>query len=275
MAIITMTRELGTRGQDVAYGAAAAMNLKVIHHETIEHGLAGRLGIEETALHRFVGGDASILERWKIDKQKLTVYTAEEIFEFARQGNVVIRGWGATALLRDIPNVMHVRVCAPMAARVRVVMDRLRLSELREARREIERNDAAQARILHGVYGLDSNDPLSYDLILNTGSIPVETCIGTLQSLMHDPAFQETEATRSALEDKRLEWKIRAALMESKAAGRDSTVIEPAAEDGRVMLSGACADVNQKEETERLVRTLAGVKDVENRIIPVRRWSAV
>src|SRR5262245_14229600 len=144
MAVIAMTREMGSLGKDVAAGLAEAMGLMVVHHELVEHHLAERLGVQESAVHRYLEGEASLLERWKIDKHKLSRYTAEEILELARKGNVIIRGWGATGVLRHVPHVLRVRVCADMGFRERVMMERLGISES-AARREIERSDAAHA----------------------------------------------------------------------------------------------------------------------------------
>ena len=275
MAAIAMTREMGTLGKDVAQGIADSLNLKVIHHEVVEHDIAERLGVQESAVHRYLEGEASILERWKIDKEKLSRYTAQEILEFAQQGNVVIRGWGATALLRDVPSVLRVRVCAPMAFRERVMMERLGLNEASVARREIERSDAAHTNIMQGVFGIDWKDPLLYHIVLNTGSVPVETCVRTLRLLTDDPAFRETEATRSALGDKLLEWRIRAALGDRGGGGLSVYGIEATATNGKVVLTGSCSDPLSKEKAERNVRAVAGVKEVENRVFVVRAggWS--
>src|SRR3979411_1935460 len=138
MSVIAMTREMGTLGKDVAQRIADSLGLKVIHSELVEHDLAARLGVEDSAVHRYLEGSASLLERWKIDKQKLSRYTAEEILEFVRDGNVVIRGWGAVAVLRAVPHVLRVRVCAPMPFRERVIMWRLGLKDASEARTEME-----------------------------------------------------------------------------------------------------------------------------------------
>ena len=123
MVAIAMTREMGTLGKDVAQGIADSLGLKVVHSELVEHDLAARLGVQESAVHRYLEGNASLLERWKIDKEKLSQYTAEEILELARGGNVVIRGWGAVAVLRAVPHVLRVRVCAPIRFRERVIME--------------------------------------------------------------------------------------------------------------------------------------------------------
>src|SRR6185436_17401739 len=140
MAVIAMTREMGSLGKDVAAGLADQMGLTVVHHELVEHHLAERLGIKESAVHRYLEGEASLLERWKIDKQKLSRYTAEEILELAQKDNVVIRGWGAVAVLRAVPHVLRVRVCAPMPFRERVIMERLALKDASQARSEIEQS---------------------------------------------------------------------------------------------------------------------------------------
>lgn len=62
MVAIAMTREMGTLGKDVAQGIADQLDLKVIHHEVVEHDLAERLGMQESAVHRYLEGEASILE---------------------------------------------------------------------------------------------------------------------------------------------------------------------------------------------------------------------
>ena len=96
MVTIAMTREMGTFGKDVAQGLADSLDLKVIHSELVEHDLAERLCVQESAVHHYLEGNASLLERWKIDKSKLSQYTAEEILEFAQAGNVNIRGLGGS-----------------------------------------------------------------------------------------------------------------------------------------------------------------------------------
>jgi cytidylate kinase len=155
MVAVAMTREMGTLGKDVAQGIAETLGLKVIHSELVERDVAARLGVQDSAVHRYLEGNPSLLERWQIDKEKLSQYTAEEILELARGGNVVIRGWGAVAVLRAVPHVLRVRICAPMHFRERIIMERLGLKETGEARREIEQSDAAHARIMRSFFGVN------------------------------------------------------------------------------------------------------------------------
>jgi cytidylate kinase len=263
MAVIAMTREMGSLGKDVAAGLGDQMGLTVVHHELVEHHLAERLGMQESAVHRYLEGGASLLERWKIDKQKLSRYTAEEILELAQQGNVIIRGWGATGVLRHIPNVLRVRVCAHMPFRERVMMQRLGVTDVAAARREIERNDAAHAATMRTFFGVDWQNSLLYHLVLNTASIPVEVCVNMVRLLAERPEFQETEETRWMLADKLIESRVRAAL----DAGTTSPITVSVAK-GKVTLTGTT--ITPIGDVDQRLRGIAGVTEVEKRIVAIR-----
>jgi cytidylate kinase len=269
MAVITVTREMGTLGKDVVQGLADALKCEVVHHEMVEHDLAARLGMQESTVHRYLEGDATLFERWKVDKHKLSRYTALEILKLAQKGNIIIRGWGASALLKDVQHVLRVRICAPQEFRQTVLMRRLNVHDTNLARREIERSDAAHGRIVHGFFGLDWKNPLLYNIVLNTGSLPIQTCVTTLTRLAEDPAFQETAETRAALNDKLLEWQIRNVLIGRELVDFGGASVDVAVTAGAVVLTGSCYAVELKEAISRIVREMPGVKSVEDRIYVV------
>lgn len=151
MAVIAMTREMGSGGREVAQRVAEQLGLTSVLHELVEHDLAERTEVPETTIHHLFEGGATLSERWQIGSKRLAKYTAEEILALAQKGNVLIRGWGACVLLRDVPNVARVRVCAPMEVRERSVMAR-QFKDKSAARSEIERNDAAHKRALKEAY---------------------------------------------------------------------------------------------------------------------------
>jgi cytidylate kinase len=267
MAVIAMTREMGSLGKDVAAGLADQMGLTVIHHELVEHHLAEKLGVKESTVHRYLEGEASILERWKIDKEKLSRYTAEEILELASKGNVVIRGWGAVAVLRAVPHVLRVRICAPMPFRERVMAERLGLKSPSETTSDILQNDATHARIMRGHFRVNWEDPQLYHVVLNTGSVPVDACVKIVRLLAERPEFQETEETNSVLADKLLESRVRAALGDSTTPPITISAIK-----GKVTLSGTT--ISPVGNVEELVRGVPGVTEVESRIVVVRTGAA-
>jgi hypothetical protein len=219
-------------------------------------------------MQRLVDGKASLIERWLIDRRRLSQYTCEEILRLAQDGNVLIRGWGAATLLRDLP-VISVRVCAPMSARIRVMMERLGVSDAEAVRQEIERFDAAHARAIRTTFGIDEEDALLYDAVLNTARLPVEACVAAVCTLARQGAYRDARSTQSALANRLLEAEINSALTEEIGIGMAPSGVRVSATDGRVTLSATSSNGNLRARAERVAARIAGVREIDNRIVSV------
>jgi cytidylate kinase len=265
-----MTREMGSGGREVAQLVAEQMGLTLILHELVEHDLAEHMHVRESVVHHRLEGGATLRERWQFGAKRLARYTQEEILELAQKGNVLIRGWGACTYLREVPHVARVRVCAPMELRERAVMQRLGVNDRTAARREIQRNDAAHKRTLQVAYGIDEQDPLLYDLVLNTERTSIETCVRLVRDLVERPEFQATEASLSILADKTLQSHVGIKLRERFTSGSGVSGIAATVEDGNVVLKGRAIHSALAAEAARIAGGIAGVKSVENRIEVVR-----
>jgi cytidylate kinase len=269
MTVIAMTREVGSLGTEVAAGLADELRLKIIHSEIVANPVAQRLGVEQGAIMRFVEGGASILERWLIDRRKLSRYTSEEILRLAQQGNVLIRGWGAAASLRDIPQVISVRICAPMAFRVRVMMKRLGTEDADAVRQEIERYDAAHARAMRAFCDELREESLPYHIVLNTERMPVDACVKAVCQLAKHPRFQDGATIRAALANRLMETKISSALSEHISFGMAPAGLTVSAANGSIVLSGMTSNGGLRKRAEQLARTIEGVLNIDNRIVSV------
>ena len=271
MAVIAMTREMATLGKDVAAGVAERLNLAVVHHELVEHDIAERSGMRDSEVHRFLEGEASLFERWKIDSSRMSRYTAEEILGLAAKGNVLIRGWGASYLLRSVPHVVSVRICAPMPFREQVLMTRLGAQDRDAARREIERNDAGHNGAMQKMFGIDWKDATHYAIVLNTARMPVAECVEYLVRATESPAFQETAQSRGVLIDELILSRVRSVLDRSFGSATATLGgIDATASEGRVTLSGAATcDERLIVEAVRLVSDVEGVAGVDNNIVRI------
>jgi cytidylate kinase len=268
MAVIAMTREMATLGKDVSAGLADRLGLTIVHHELVEHDIALRAGMRESEVHRFLEGEASLLQRWKIDRKRLSRYTAHEILEIAAKGNVLIRGWGATFLLRHVPHVICVRICAPMSFRQQVLMKRLGINDEAKARAEIEANDAAHNRTMQRLFRTSWTDPSLYAIVLNTACVPVQDCVEHIVRMAESSSFQETPQSRAALTDELILSRVRATLEQrfgASVAGVGS--INATVTAGKVTLTGASSDERMIAEIVRLMHSVNGVVGVESKII--------
>lgn len=263
MPVITITREMGTLGKDVAAGLSDALDIPVIYNEIVDH-LADRMRVRKSHVIRLLDGKAGLLERLAADKVSLFVHSADEIIALALQdGGAVIRGWGASHLLRAVPHVLCVRVCSPLELRRRRMMERLNTGDEAEIRAEIQHNDEAHGAIVRRHFHVDWTAPEHYDLVLNTERISVGECVDQVLALLRSPAFAETERTRRQLEDLALSARVRAALL--RAAETRDKKIHVTADRGRVTLWGIKRSTDEKLSFVEVASAVEGVRDVTYR----------
>lgn len=265
MPIVAITREMGSLGKDVALGLGEALGVPVVYHEVIDQ-LADRMRVRKSHVIRLLDGTAGLLERLSADKTSLSIFTAEEILDLAAKGSgAVIRGWGATHLLREVPHAVCVRVCAPFEVRRSRMMERLASEDRERVADEIRLNDEAHTAIMRRHFALRWTDPEHYDLVLNTQRVSVDECVSEVLALVRSPHFVETEAAREALADLALAARVRAALRRG-AETRDAKVLV-SAQGGRVTLSGA-GSTDEMLAFVEVASAVPGVRDVAYRTHP-------
>lgn len=269
MIVIAVTSEIGSLGTEVAAGIAEKLGLENVDSKIVADKVARRLGVAEELVRRHADGSASWLDRWQLNRQRLLRYTREEIITLAHRGNVLIQGWGAATLLRGIPQVISVRVCAPMDFRVRVMMGRLCCGNAKAVREEVEKLDAARARGMRSLFKLEEEDSHHYHLVLNTERLPRDACVKAVCELAEGLRFGDRLSTRSVLADKLLEAKISSALTEKISVSIAPLGVSVSVVDGKITLAGTTTSGGLRAEAERIAYAVAGRANIENRIISV------
>ena len=267
MSIIAMTREMGSLGKDVAEGLAQELGLRLLYHEIVD-GVAEKMHLPATVITRFLQGKAGRIESLRADLDSMSLYTAEEVLDIAAKGNLVIRGWGATCLLRPVSHVLCVRVCAPMPLRVQRIMERVGIQNSKFAQTEIERSDAAHAAAMLRRFGIHWQDATHYDLVLNTERLSVADCIEQIKDLLKRPSLQETAESRAELLHLTLSTHIQSALRKEPKTRdvRISLNQHSSGTVGYVVLRGIVLDDAEKRLVEILATRFPGVSGVENQL---------
>lgn len=265
MTVVAMTREMGTRGRDVAKHLVERLNLKIVHPELVEAPFDPDDAPRESEVHRFLtGGKKGEMpsSAWPDGNGYMN---PEEVLMLASRGNVVLRGWGAARLLHDIPHILCVRVCAPMADRIAEMMKRLGIDES-IAIREIRRSDRSHASAFERFFGTDWRDPLNYNMILNTGRLSPEACADIIIDAARNPAFQETETSRGALADRLAEARIKSLLKTEAAISKRTSDVYSSVSGGVVKLYGATRDRSAARDIEGAIRSQLGYGAIQNDI---------
>lgn len=267
MTIIAMTREMGSLGKDVAEGLARELGLRLMYHEVID-GVSEKMHLSQNVITRFLQGKEGLLEGLRVDREALSLYTAEEVLDIALQGNLMIRGWGATCLLRPVSHVVCVRVCAPLELRTLRIMERIGIDDPELAQAEVRHSDAAHSVAMLRRFGIDWQDATQYDLVLNTERVSVEDCIDQITALSKRPAFQETAASRAELLNLSLSAHIQASLRKDpRTRGvRISIAEHDDGEAGTVVLRGIVLNDAERRLVEDLATRSPGVRKVVDQL---------
>lgn len=263
MPVVALTQEMGSLSKDVAEALAANLGLTTLRHEVVDH-VASKMLVSRSLIKRLREGKAGTIERLTADREGMAIYSAEEVLESAARGNVVLRGWGATCLLRAVPHVVCVRVTRPFAKRVEWLMTQLDTDDAEFAADEIRRSDQAHASRMHAQFGVTWGDPLLYDIVLNTDRISVESCVKQIRALIERPEFSETEASRALLRDLALQARVRAALKADERTREVNVAIDSA--EGRVALRGIVATAGELAATAQVTAATPGVTGIDNQL---------
>jgi len=263
MPVVAMTHEMGSLARDVALELAAQLGLKSIQHEVGDL-IAERMHVPKSLIRRLREGKAGLLEKFKVDEGSEAIFTAEEVLTIASEGDVVIRGWGATCLLRPVPHIPCVRVTRSVENRVRWLMENLDLDAPETALHEIRRSDRTHAARMHERFSVTWGDPVLYDLTLNTDRVSIESCVTQISHLLSRPEFQEPPETRATLENMTLEAHVRAALRGDTATHEVRVTI--VADGGSVKMKGIVVSQLERDAVKRVASAVPGVTEVDDQL---------
>ena len=101
--------------------------------------------------------------------------------ELARGESIVIRGRGSQFILKNYPGSLHVLVVAPLEVRVQRVVQDLKLDQ-EAARQEIACFDTSRHEFIKRYFQADLEDPLQYNLVINTGHLSFDAAASNIIS---------------------------------------------------------------------------------------------
>jgi cytidylate kinase len=216
MAIVTLSRQMGAGGSEIAAGVAKALGLRIINREAIDRA-AMEAGVPEIALHELgYEGRRGLMQRI-LDALKTSpaIPSAMEtqrrealapltrpprgiftptmpllsaamedyvrmvnmvLLNIAKEGNVLIVGRGSQVVLREDQEALHFQIVAPLAQRKEKLM-RLEGLTQAEATKRLLGSDQARAEYLRRYHGVNWLDPQLYDIVINTGHISINTAV--------------------------------------------------------------------------------------------------
>ena len=129
-----------------------------------------------------LANDATISEeKHLLDQRDYLRFLQATIDRLRKRDRVIIVGRGGQAILRDVPDTLHVRTVAPMEKRIQVVLERHNLRTRKEAIELIQKSDRRRAAYLRNNYHINWDDPALYHIVVNTGRTCLESAARIIQ----------------------------------------------------------------------------------------------
>lgn len=101
----------------------------------------------------------------------------------ATAGRAIIVGRGGAFITRRLPGGLHVRLVAPLEARIEAMEHRLQVSH-EHAARYVHAADAARRAFYHRYWPKESLDPDSFTITLNAAELSIEKMVDALVPLV-------------------------------------------------------------------------------------------
>jgi cytidylate kinase len=263
MSIVAISETVGSGGTEIGRALAGALGWEFADREIITKA-AESFGEGVMDVRHAIEEKPTLWDRFRQSQRRYMTYVEAIVLEMAARGRVVLVGRASTAILRDVAHALRVRVIAPEALRAeRIEREQGMTAEAaRDFVRDADRDLAARVRFL---YHLDWDDPLLYDVVVNTERTSVARAVAVLRERLLDDRLAPTDASRRALQDRSLGALARAALLANPATRPRTLGVSVA--DGVVELSGRVETEGERRTAEEAVARIAGVARVRNELV--------
>ena len=189
--IITINREYGSGGREIAMKIGEKLGLKVYDKAALD-GLIAKFGLTETEIEKiksvkpswwddfcdfyrpFPSIVPSMEENKKVTSRQLYHAEAKILRDIAVKESCIIVGRSGFHIFKGEKNVSKLFIIAEEEHRVHRIMERLGVDE-NEARQQIEEVDTARENYTRSFAGVSRYDARNYDMVVNVTGIETDS----------------------------------------------------------------------------------------------------
>ena len=177
--IITISREPGSGGSEIARKLAMDLSMDLMGGQIIQHvAESARMSrkVIESLDEKEVSLRDTLLNTLFRDRHlwpdEYLQHLTKVIATVGRYGNAIIVGRGANFILPQA-GTFSVRIIAPLEYRIKHVMEDRKI-ERAQAEQYVVKKENDHKAFVRKYFNADAADPKQYDIIINTGSVTIE-----------------------------------------------------------------------------------------------------
>jgi cytidylate kinase len=267
MAIIVLSYQLGSGGPEIGLALSQRLGYRYVDQELLQDA-ALRYGLAEDKLSHLDESKPSFFERFDTETRHHITVLQTTLLELAELDNAVLMRGGGQWLLRGVPHVLRARLIAPFEHRVRRWLKRQAATthesyNQRAAAALVRGDDNEKAGRMRYLYEVEISDPLLYDLMVNTETLPYDAIVQMIEALTLRPEMATTDAGRQIIASRALASRVQVALATHPETRRYRITVE--AQAGIVTLEGTTA----LDRAVDVARTVPGVRDVRTQQVEI------
>ena len=184
---VTLSREPGSGGRLVAKAVADRLGLTLFHQEII-NAMAQNADTTTRVIKTLDEKGLSMIEDWvsaaisdrHLWPDELSRLLMQVVGTIGKHGKAVIVGRGANFVLPP-ENRFRVRIIAPLERRISCVAESFGVSQ-QEAKHRVLRTESDRRAFVRKYFHSDIADPANYDMVLNTGTLSVDSAAAAVCS---------------------------------------------------------------------------------------------
>jgi cytidylate kinase len=182
MSVITISRQMGSLGDEIAHLLADRLGYSLVNRELINRA-AAKVGSPDLALAMI--DELGLLGISPSDDlyQQYINAVAKVLQDIAAQGRAVIVGRGGHIVLRDFPGTIHILVTAPLEFRRAHIAAQQNIT-IEAAENQIRAGDRHRGHYFERFYNVKWLDSDWYDLVINSSRISVEKSVDIIMKMV-------------------------------------------------------------------------------------------
>ena len=173
MAIITLSRQSGSFGDEIGMMIARRIGYTYFDRKEIEHRIIEK-GFPEDRFKLYDERKPGFFASYAKTRDEYLNYLSMVVLEMAQENNCVIMGRGAFLLLSDVPNHIALRFVSTDAARSEHIKELLHIEDDKVALKTLRASDKRQRGFYKSYFDYDLLDPSRIHAIINTATMPTE-----------------------------------------------------------------------------------------------------
>jgi cytidylate kinase len=261
MAILTISREIGTEGLEIGKKVAEEMGYEFFDKERVLHELKTEGPRWEEVVDRLDSHVPSLWEKYDWHYMGYVALAESHILDCALSGKAVILGRGANFLLENVPYAFRVRVVAPIEARLKRATQDQSCNDFvcvntNTSQRLLEKADRESENFIRSEFGKDWNNPMAYDMILNMGGIRLEEAVEALKIMLESKEKLRDAQAENQLKKRALAARVKAAILTNPVLSVPTLEVMDVGEE--VVLKGVVHNARDHKLIEEEAKKIAG-----------------